>query len=738
MKNKSIESVQLHRENIEALDMTISTGNLAKQANGSVTIQMGETVVFVSVTADERMSMNQDFFPLSVEYREKFCAAGRFPGGYIKREGRPSEKEILTARLCDRPLRPLFPKGFQNAVQVVAMLLSADSQNESDVLVVNGASAALLCSDIPWDGPIGCVRIGQINGKFVVNPTNEILYDSTLDLLYVGNETKMMMIEGSADQIPEGQFLQAISFAHQQIQPILAAQRQLAEKVAKAKRNYAVQLPSKEIIDFLGKNFEDALNAALFIADKKERAAAIETLLRRIKENVMAANLPECPNEWQIFCAIEEWQERVYRHAMIHENRRSDGRTADELRPICSEVGFLPRVHGVSLFQRGETQALVTVTLGTNKDAQILDGLTGGANEKSFILHYNFPPFSVGETGKFGAVGRREVGHGALAERSLLPVIPNGEIFPFSIRIVSEILESNGSSSMATVCGGTLALMDAGVPILAPVAGISIGMVSECDKNGEIVRHVLLTDILGSEDHYGDMDFKIAGTAEGITGFQLDLKIKGLPFAIVKEAVRHNRESCAHILGLMEHTIKIPRKELRPHAPRMRSISIPPHKIGMLIGPSGKNIKRITEITDAQIDINEDNSGKIVIFASCESSLKDAIREIELLCGEIEVGKTYNGIVRAVKEFGIFVECLPGKEALVHISELSDSHIEDLNEVCKVGDEIVVKCVGVDERGRFRMSHRAVICESQGISYEKPVAPDSRRRHFRGHQRSLQ
>jgi polyribonucleotide nucleotidyltransferase len=708
-------SVQVHGETVESQGISISTGGLAKQANGSVTIQMGETVVFVAVTAERNAAPNQEYFPLSVEYREKFCAAGRFPGGYVRREGRPSEKEVLTARLCDRSLRPLFPKGFRNETQVIALLLATDLQNDPDLLVVNGASAALCCSDIPWNGPVGCVRIGEIGGQWIVNPTNAQLYESTLDLLYVGTERDMLMIEGSADQISEERFLEALAFAQRQIQPIIGAQKRLAEKVGKPKREFPLFTARKDIFDFCKRRFSKEIYAALGIHGKMERGEAIAVLRKQV-ELAIVEKFPDLePYQWSV--VFEDLEEQIYRKSMLDDARRSDGRGLDDLRPISCATGFLPRVHGVSLFQRGETQAMVSVTLGAGRDAQSLDGITGGTSEKSFILHYNFPPFSVGETGKFGSAGRREVGHGALAERSLLPVIPDGESFPYSIRVVSEILESNGSSSMATICGGTLALMDAGVPILAPVAGISVGLVSECDKSGQIIRSELLTDILGAEDHYGDMDFKIAGTAEGITGFQLDLKIPGLPFPIAQEAIRRNSIAREKIAKIMAEVISRPRAKLRPSAPRMQQVSIATDKIGTLIGPGGKNIKRITEVTGTQIDINDDSSGRIMIFAPSEDALTAAIHEIELICSEIEPGKTYHGVVRSVKDFGAFVECLPGKEGLVHVSEFDESHIENMDDICRIGDEVVVKCVGMDGKGRVRLSRKAALCEAKGIPY---------------------
>jgi polyribonucleotide nucleotidyltransferase len=627
----------------------------------------------------------------------------------MRREGRPSEREILTARLCDRPVRPLFPAGFRNETQLIALLLATDLQDDPDTLVINGASAALCCSDIPWNGPIGCVRIGEVSGQWVVNPTNAQLYESTLDLLYVGTERDMLMIEGSADRIPEERFLEALAFAQEQIQPIIGAQRRLAEKVGKGKRDFPLLGVRKDVFDFCEKKFSKNIRTLLKIPGKLDRGAAIADLLKNagvaVAEKFGAEVEPH-----QTSSVFEALEKQIYRVGVLDDGRRSDGRKMDEVRPIRCATGFLPGLHGNSLFQRGETQALVSVTLGSGGDAQSLDGISGGTSEKSFILHYNFPPFSVGETGKFGSPRRREIGHGALAERSLLPVIPDGETFPYAIRVVSEILESNGSSSMATICGGTLALMDAGVPLFAPVAGISIGLVSENNSEGQIARYQLLTDITGAEDHYGEMDFKIAGTDDGITGFQLDLKIPGLPFAIAREAIRCSSLARAKIVEIMRSVLPTHRAELRSSAPRWRQFSIPSDKIGTLIGPGGKNIKRITEATGARIDINEDNSGQIAVFAPSAEALSAAIREIESSCGEIEPGKTYRGIVRSVKDFGAFVECLPGKEGLVHISEFANGRIENINDICRIGDEIIVKCIGLDIKGRVRLSRKAVIC----------------------------
>jgi polyribonucleotide nucleotidyltransferase len=703
---------QKHNVTAEKLGIEISTGTLAGLASGAVTISKGDTNVFVSATAATTLRPGQDFFPLTVDYREKFTAAGRFPGGYFKREGKPSEKEILTSRLCDRPLRPLFPKGFLNEVQVIGYLLSTDQVNEADVLMVNGASAALMISDIPWNGPIGCVRLGQIDGEFVVNPTNEQMYDSTLDLIYVGSEKEMMMIEGSADQIPEETFVKALEYAHEAIQDIISAQRKLAEICGKAKKEFDLVKAPDEVLELCREITGNRMEDAIFAASKQERQVAVDA----VKEDATAAceeKFGENFDADHVKMAFEVIQEEIYRENILEKGKRADGRGPADLREITCETGVLPRVHGSAIFTRGETQSLVLSTLGTSRDVQDLDGLTGGPTAKSFILHYNFPPFSVGEAGRFGFTGRREIGHGALAERSVLPVLPPEDEFPYAIRIVSEIMASNGSTSMASVCGGSLALMDAGVPLAKHVAGISTGLVTKMNDNGEIEKHVVLTDIIGAEDHFGDMDFKVCGTRDGVTGFQLDLKIQGLPFDIAKEAVKQVTEARMKILSSMEEAMPAPRTQLREHAPRIETVQIDPEKIGALIGPGGKNIRRITEVTGANIDIDEDNSGKIRIYATDTESMERALNEIDLVTGEIEVGKIYRGIVRGVKDFGAFVECLPGKEGLCHISELADFRVNKTEDICKLGDEIIVKCIGIDDKGRVKLSRRAAMDENK-------------------------
>ena len=699
---------QKHNVTAEKLGIQLSTGTLAGLAGGAVTISLGETNLFVSATAASSLRTGQDFFPLTVDYKEKFTAAGKFPGGYFKREGRPSEKEILTSRLCDRPLRPLFPKGFLNEVQVIGYLLSTDQVNEADILMVNGASAALMISDIPWNGPIGCVRLGEINGEFVVNPTNEQMYDSTLDLIYVGSEKEMMMIEGSADQIPEDRFVEALEYAHEQIQDIISAQIELAELCGKEKKNFDLVKVPDDVLALCKEITGNRMEEAIFADSKQERQEAVDV----IKEEALVAceeKFGEDFNPDHVKMAYEVIQEDVYRENILVRGKRADGRQPADLREISCETGVLPRVHGSAIFTRGETQSLVMSTLGTSRDVQDLDGLTGGPTAKSFILHYNFPPFSVGEAGRFGFTSRREMGHGALAERSVLPVLPPEDDFPYAIRVVSEIMSSNGSTSMASVCGGSLALMDAGVPISQHVAGISTGLVTEMDDEGKITKHVVLTDIIGAEDHFGDMDFKVCGTRDGVTGFQLDLKIQGLPFDIAKEAVKQVTEARMKILSSMEECLPSHRKELRDHAPRIEVVQIDPEKIGALIGPGGKNIRRITEVTGANLDIDEDNSGKIRVYANDSAAMDRALQEIDLVTGEIEAGKTYRGIVRGVKEFGAFVECLPGKEGLCHISELADFRVNKTEDICKLGDEIIVKCIGIDDKGRVKLSRRAAL-----------------------------
>jgi polyribonucleotide nucleotidyltransferase len=718
---------QIHSVTVPELGIKFATGTLAKFANGSVTVTVGETTVFVAATVASTMRPGQDFFPLTVDYREKYAAAGRIPAGFFKREGRPSEKEILTSRLCDRPCRPLFPTGFLNEVQILGILLSADQAHESDISMVNGASAALAISDIPWDGPIAALRIGQVDGQFVANPTIEQMFSSSLDLIYVGNEKDMLMIEGSADQLPEARFIEALEFAHQAIQPIIKAIKELVAVAGKPKARFPLVVAKPESRAIIERVAGPKMTEAIFGKEKQVRQANVDALKAEAKAALLAELGEGKFEEHDIAIVFEDLQYKAYRQSVLDRGVRADGRDATTIRPLSAAVGVLPRVHGSGLFQRGDTQALVLATLGPTKEAQELDALTGGARSKSFILHYNFPPFSTGETGRTTGPGRREIGHGALAERSLLPIVPPEDVFPYSIRVTSEIMASNGSTSMASICGGCLALMDAGVPIVAPVAGISCGLITETDASGAITRSVTVTDILGEEDHFGDMDFKVAGTTEGITGFQLDLKINGLPFEIAKKAIYQAREARILILRQMLAAIPEPRKQLSQYAPRIQTIQIDPEKIGLLIGPGGKTIRRITEATGAQIDIAEDDSGKVYIYSNNSDAMARAVQEIDAICGggaQIEMGKTYQGRVTGTKEFGAFVECLPGKEGLVHISELADFRVRRTEDVVKMGEMIWVKCIGIDDRtGKVRLSRRAAMKEREAAAQVQPAAP---------------
>ncbi len=726
---------QKYSVQVPELGITFSTGSIAALANGAVNVAVGETNVFVTACVAQTMKPGQDFFPLTVDYREKYAAAGRFPGGYFKREGRPSEKEILTSRLCDRPCRPLFPEGFLNEVQIIGQLMSADQLNEADIPMVNGASAALAISDIPWAGPIAAVRVAEIDGQFLANPTIEQMYSSSLDLIYVGNEKDMLMIEGSADQIPEDRFIEALAFGHQAIQPIIRAIKELVALCGKPKATFALVGATAEARAIIERVVPaERLASAIFGFEKQVRSNNVKALKTEAKTALLAELGEGKFTDVDLNVVFEDLQYKAYRQTVLARGVRADGRNATALRPISSEVGVLPRVHGSAIFQRGDTQSIVLTTLGPTKEAQDLDALTGGAKSKSFILHYNFPPFSVGETGRFGSPGRREVGHGALAERSLVPILPPEDVFPYSIRVVSEIMSSNGSTSMASICGGCLSLMDAGVPIIAPVAGISCGLMTEMDSSGAITKWTTITDILGEEDHFGDMDFKLAGTTKGITGFQLDLKINGLPFEIAKTAIHQAREARVEILRTMIAAIPAPRNDLSKYAPRIQTIQIDPEKIGLLIGPGGKTIRRITETTGAQIDIADDDSGKIFIYSNNGEAMARAIKEIDSLCGggsgggggtPIEVGKLYRGVVKGTKEFGAFVECTPGKEGLVHISELADFRVRRTEDVCKVGDEMWVKCIGIDEKtGKVRLSRKAALkeMEAQKQQADQPAA----------------
>jgi polyribonucleotide nucleotidyltransferase len=684
----------------------IETGKLAKQADGAVTIQLGETIAIVAAVAATKAKEGQDFFPLTVDYREKAAAAGKFPGGYFKREGRPTEKEILTCRLTDRPIRPLFPKGWYNEVQVQTVVLSADGQNDPDILSIIGASASLMVSDIPWDGPLGAVRVGRIKGQFIANPTHAEQAESDLDLVYVGNTNDIVMYEGSAKEIAEADFNAALKYAHEVIQPLIAAQKELAAKAGKKKREITLNIVPDEILQEARKLAGDRFVPALLTPGKLARETACNAIQEEVGAKLVEKFGAEKVTDFVINDAFYYIQKEAVRGLILNHGKRLDGRAFDVVRPISSEVGILPRAHGSALFCRGETQAVTLATLGTGDDTQEFDSYTGGGSEKKFILHYNFPNFSVGETGRISGPGRREIGHGALAERSIEPMIPI-ENYPYTIRVTSEIMESNGSTSMASVCGGTLALMDAGIPMIRPVAGISVGICTELDANKKISKYQLLTDIIGWEDHYCDMDCKIAGTEKGITGFQLDLKLKGIPHALMAETIEKARIARMHILGEMAKTLAEPRKEISKYAPRIETIKINPEKIGALIGPGGKNIKKLVEESGCEIDIEDD--GTVNIFSVSPEGMKIALDAINGMTAEAEIGKIYRGKVVTIKEFGCFVEFLPGKDGLVHISELANFRVKKTEDIVKVGDDITVKCLGVDEKGRVRLSRRAAM-----------------------------
>ena len=694
----SIENVSVDLGNGKALQ--IETGKMALLCNGSVTVRQGDTMVLVCATsANPRPGI--DFFPLQVEYRERFAAAGKIPGGFFKREGRPTEKEILTARMTDRPLRPLFPEGFINEVQIVSTLLSADGENEPDVLSILGASVALMVSDIPFNGPVGAVRVGRVNGEFLPNPTNQEILQSDIDLVYAGIAGKVIMIEGRSSEISEEDLRDAMLFADKIVQKQIEAQKELAARVNKAKFAFVPNLPPADFLqactEFCGSRLQQACAAGSKLERQSQQDQLFAEMVQTLTPKFTAedGSLPDFKLVWEILL------EKAIRSLVLEKGTRQDGRQLDELRPISCEVGILPRVHGSALFQRGDTQALVVTTLGSSDDAQEFDVVTGGEKEKSFILHYNFPNFSTGEVGRYGSTGRREIGHGNLAERSVVAALPKD--FPYTVRVTSEILGSNGSSSMATVCGSSLALMDAGVPVSDAVVGISIGLVTGSDKRE------FLTDILGSEDHYGDMDFKVAGTSKGITGYQLDLKIAGIDIEGMYQAMLLNRAAREKIRAVMSACLDRPRPQLSQYAPQMGVVRINPEKIGALIGPGGKNIRGIQDQTGAQISVEED--GTVKIFTPDGKAMEKARYLVEACTGEVEVGKIYQGTVKTVKEFGAFVEILPGQEGMVHISELADYRVKAVDEICKAGDEITVKVIGIDDRGRVRLSRKAALAE---------------------------
>lgn len=676
---------------------SIETGRLAKQADGAVLIRIGDTMVLATAVGAAEPSENIDFFPLSVDYREKAYSAGKIPGGFFKREGRPSENEILSSRLTDRAIRPLFADGYKNEVQVMISVLSADKENDPDVLGITGASTALIISDIPFTEPIAGVRVGRIGGQFILNPTYQELQRSDLDLVIAATEESIVMVEGEANEISEEDMLAALQFGHEKVRALLTLQTNLAHKVGKVKREFVQPEFPKDLEQAIFERVHPNLADLFSIADKKTRNAAIKQLTDQTIESY-AEEYPDFVSE--IAERIHEMEKEFVREQIVTQRKRIDGRGLDDIRPISCEVGVLPRAHGSALFTRGQTQALAATTLGTKIDEQKMDELEG-EYWKSYMLHYNFPPFCVGEIRPLRGTSRREVGHGNLAERSIKTAIPSEDIFPYTIRIVSEILESNGSSSMATVCAGTLSVMDAGVPLKTPIAGIAMGLIKEKDE------YLILTDILGDEDHLGDMDFKVAGSQEGITGFQMDIKIKGIPAEVLGQALEKARQARLKILDVMNQTLPEPRKEMSPYAPRITTIKIKVENIGLLIGPGGKTIREITEKSGATINIDDD--GTVLIASTEAEQTQKAIEMIENLTQEPEVGKVYKGKVKKITNFGAFVEILPGKEGLLHISQIAHQRINKVEDVLKVGDEVEVKLLDIDPQGKLDLSRKALL-----------------------------
>ena len=675
--------------------LSIETGRLAKQAGGAVVVQYADTMVLATATCSKDPREDIDFFPLSVEYQERTYAAGRIPGGFFKREGRPSEKEILSARLIDRPIRPLFPKDFKNDVQLAIFVLSHDQENDADVLGAIGASAALSISNIPFDGPIASVRVGKVSGEWILNPTFKQVDESSMELVISGSYNSILMVEGEAQEIPESEMLEAIKFGHQHIKEIIELQRELIEECAVPK----MEVTAPEIPDGLAEKIEKMVLAqikeAIKIQEKKSRHDKLSEIRDQLLEKLGEENEPYQIYVFEVFGEIEK---REVRSMILGEKSRLDGRGLDDIRPITCEVAVLPRAHGSALFTRGQTQSLGAVTLGTKIDEQFVETLEGESS-KSYMLHYNFPPFSVGEVKPYRGPSRRDIGHGNLAERSLKNILPNDDSFPYTIRIVSDILESNGSSSMASVCSGSLSLMDAGVPTKCHVAGIAMGLIKEEDE----VR--ILTDILGDEDHLGDMDFKVAGTREGITAFQMDIKISGLAFEIMAEALEKAKNARLKILDVMEQTIQRPRSEISQYAPRILTVPIPSEKVGLVIGPGGKTIRGIIEATGVKIDIEDDTS--VAVIASQDVKAAEAAKKmIEALIEEPAVGKDYEALIKKITNYGAFAEFMPGKEGLIHISELDTSRVGAVTDIVKVGDKVMVILKKVDREGRYDLSRK--------------------------------
>jgi polyribonucleotide nucleotidyltransferase len=684
--------------------LSIEVGRLAKQADGAALVRYGETVVLVTAVATRELKLDTDFFPLTVDYQEKTFAAGKIPGGFFKREGRPSEKEILTCRLIDRSIRPLFSEGLRCETQVIATVLSADRENDPDIVAMLGTSVALHVSDIPFNGPLAGVRIGRTKGQWVMNPTQSQLEESDMDIFLSGSRDAIVMVEGGAQMVPEDEILEALFAGHAAIQPLIQIQEEIRREVGKPKREVPLAEFDRAVVRRVEELALTRLKQALEIPEKLERYKRIA----EVKGEVVPQALAEFPeNQKDIKGAFDELKRNVFRGLVIHQERRIDGRGLKDIRPITCEIEVLPRTHGSALFTRGETQALVVTTLGTTSDEQRVDALLG-EHFKKFMLHYNFPPFSVGEVKFLRGPGRREIGHGNLAERALVPVLPSEESFPYTIRIVSEILESNGSTSMATVCGGSLSLMDAGVPVTAPVAGIAMGLI----KEGEHVR--VLSDILGDEDHLGDMDFKVAGTAEGVTSLQMDIKVNGVDREIMRQALHQAKQGRLHILGIMNATLPAARTNVSGHAPRIITLKVKPDKIREIIGPGGKVIRGIIEATGVKMDVEDD--GTVTIASVDEAASQKAVEMVQRIAAEAEVGKIYKGTVRKIVEFGAFVEILPGTDGLIHISQLAPERVRKVTDVLKEGDEVMVKVLEIDRQGKIRLSRKEALQETSGSS----------------------
>ena len=681
--------------------LVFESGKMAMLADGAVTVRLGDTVVLVTAVSRKEIREGQDFFPLSVEYKERAAAAGSFPGGYFKREGRPTEKEILTARLTDRPLRSLFPKGYLYDTQIIALLLSADQENDSDVLCMNGASAALCVSDIPFAGPLGSVRVGYVNGEFIANPNFEQRAQSRLNLLYAGIKGKIVMIEGDADELSEKEFNQALNFAQENVEKIIDVQMELAKQCGRKKRQVSLQEVSKDAEKIVLEKMKENFEKAIYRAGKRDRDVAVSEV-KAEASSLLKESFPEIEKQ-EIKDILDSVEKQCYREGILNQDKRADGRGLRELRSLGAEVSVLPRVHGSAIFSRGETSSLGLTTLAPLDEKQSFDNYAGGDSSKHFLLHYNFPPFSVGETGRIGGLNRREIGHGNLAERSFLSVLPSEEDFPYAIRVVSEILESNGSTSMATVSSATMSLLDAGVPLKNSVGGISVGLVTSSEGE-ELGDCKLLLDIIGSEDFFGDMDFKLCGTNKGITSFQLDLKLPGIPLPLLSEAISLASDGIEKVLDKINQTISSP-DALSKYAPRIETINIDPKQIGELIGPGGKNIKAIQSELEVEIQIEED--GLVRIYASKEENLISAKARIEKMSEKIEVDKLYTGKIVSTTTFGAFMQVLPGKDGLIHISELADERVNATEDIVNIGDVVTAKCIGIDDKGRVKMSLRA-------------------------------